>query len=110
MSNDFRRIEFTEEDDQNLIKFIAEKIPYLETGGRLGNNLYLELVKNVRPQVASIVTEILCGLGWMFPRALLSISDMSRSSHNVTEILVSLGSKTLVAFVAEQVQNTLAYI
>jgi len=57
ISNDFRRVEYTEEDDQNLTKYIAEKIPYLEAGGRLGNNLYLELEKNVRTQSASVLPD-----------------------------------------------------
>lgn len=46
-------MEYTEQDDQNLVEYVAEKIPYSEAGGRLGNNLYLELEKNVRPQFAS---------------------------------------------------------
>lgn len=42
-----RRVEFTERDDQDLVAYIAEKIPYAEAGGRLGNNLYMELEANV---------------------------------------------------------------
>ncbi|KAF8309744.1 hypothetical protein DL93DRAFT_1702466 [Clavulina sp. PMI_390] len=40
------RIEYTKMDDDNLVKYIAEKIPYAESGGRLGNNLYIELENN----------------------------------------------------------------
>lgn len=42
-----RRIEFSKEDDEFLVKYIAEIIPEEETGGRLGNNLYIDLENNV---------------------------------------------------------------
>jgi len=83
ISNDFRRVEYTEEDDQNLIKYIAEKIPYLEAGGRLGNNLYLELEENVRTQSASVLLD---SAAWRYndcsPFTVVAFfdSDLSRMS------------------------------
>ncbi|KAG5654759.1 hypothetical protein H0H81_003767 [Sphagnurus paluster] len=37
------RTQFTGEDEEHLCKWIAEKIPYKETGGRTGNRLYQQL-------------------------------------------------------------------
>ncbi|CAK5280146.1 unnamed protein product [Mycena citricolor] len=38
-----RRTQFTEEDEENLAKWIAAKIPFKEIGGRTGNRLYQQL-------------------------------------------------------------------
>jgi len=37
------RTEYTAEDDENLVKYIGRRIPNAALGGRLGNNLYIEL-------------------------------------------------------------------
>ncbi|KAF9535872.1 hypothetical protein CPB83DRAFT_40638 [Crepidotus variabilis] len=37
------RTQFTEQDEQNLCNWIAQKIPYKEIGGRTGNRLYQQL-------------------------------------------------------------------
>nr|AGK29856.1 FAD-binding protein [Volvariella volvacea] len=37
------RTQFTEEDEEHLCEWIAQKIPYKETGGRTGNRLYQQL-------------------------------------------------------------------
>lgn len=42
-----RRTEFTEADDQSLVEYIAKRIPDPAHGGRLGNNLYLDLSNRV---------------------------------------------------------------
>lgn len=39
------RTQFSEEDEIRLCRWIAEKIPYKETGGRTGNRLYMQLVE-----------------------------------------------------------------
>lgn len=54
-----RRTEFTADDDENLVKYIAKRIPDAAHGGRLGNNLYIDLTNRVcvsRPilQVSSL--------------------------------------------------------
>ncbi|KAF7320262.1 Myb-DNA-bind-2 domain-containing protein [Mycena kentingensis (nom. inval.)] len=38
------RTNFSEEDESNLIRWIAEKIPFKDAGGRTGNKLYQQLV------------------------------------------------------------------
>lgn len=43
----FRRTQFTEEDEEHLSEWIAQKIPYKETGGRTGNRLYQQLCEQV---------------------------------------------------------------
>lgn len=45
---DFRRTQFSDEDEENLCNWIASKIPYKETGGRTGNRLYQQLCDLVR--------------------------------------------------------------
>ncbi|EAU92871.2 hypothetical protein CC1G_03658 [Coprinopsis cinerea okayama7 len=39
------RTQFTEDDEQRLCRWIAEKIPFKETGGRTGNRLYQQLIE-----------------------------------------------------------------
>ncbi|KDR73563.1 hypothetical protein GALMADRAFT_158061 [Galerina marginata CBS 339.88] len=39
------RIEFTDEDDDNLCHFLANVMPYKASGGRQGLNVYIRLVK-----------------------------------------------------------------
>ncbi|KAI0029612.1 hypothetical protein K488DRAFT_56018, partial [Vararia minispora EC-137] len=39
------RQQFSEQDEMHLCQWIAEKIPYKETGGRTGNRLYIQLVE-----------------------------------------------------------------
>ncbi|VDB99720.1 unnamed protein product [Peniophora sp. CBMAI 1063] len=39
------RTPFTDEDEHHLCQWIAEKIPYKNTGGRTGNKLYQQLVE-----------------------------------------------------------------
>ncbi|KAJ7042433.1 hypothetical protein C8F04DRAFT_1030050 [Mycena alexandri] len=47
------RMQFTEEDEQQLANWIAAKIPYKETGGRTGNRLYQQLCElNNEPEFA----------------------------------------------------------
>jgi hypothetical protein len=42
-----RRTQFTEDDEDHLCLWIAQKIPYKETGGRTGNRLYQQLCEQV---------------------------------------------------------------
>ena len=39
---------FSNADDEDLARFLALRIPYKENGGRTGNNVYKELVAEVR--------------------------------------------------------------
>ena len=48
-----RRTQFTDDDEQHLCKWIAEKIPYKATGGRTGNKLYQQLCEMVRLTTSS---------------------------------------------------------
>jgi hypothetical protein len=43
-----RRTQFSDEDEEHLCSWIAQKIPYKETGGRTGNRLYQQLCDLVR--------------------------------------------------------------
>ncbi|KAJ3567364.1 hypothetical protein NP233_g6408 [Leucocoprinus birnbaumii] len=43
---------FTEDDEDKLCQWIAEKIPYKETGGRTGNRLYQQLCEQAEPDYA----------------------------------------------------------
>ncbi len=39
------RVDFLEEDDDNLIEYIATKVPIKSEGGRIGNKIYEDLEK-----------------------------------------------------------------
>ncbi|KAH9914515.1 uncharacterized protein BXZ73DRAFT_6993, partial [Epithele typhae] len=43
-----QRIEFTYRDEWNLVRYLAVRIPYPETGGRMGNGVYNELMEDAR--------------------------------------------------------------
>lgn len=40
-------MQFTEQDEERLCQWIAEKIPFKQTGGRTGNRLYQQLCERV---------------------------------------------------------------
>ncbi|KAF9452620.1 hypothetical protein P691DRAFT_825759 [Macrolepiota fuliginosa MF-IS2] len=42
------RTQFTEDDEEHLCQWIAQKIPYKETGGRTGNRLYQQLCEQLQ--------------------------------------------------------------
>ncbi|EKM83753.1 hypothetical protein AGABI1DRAFT_117233 [Agaricus bisporus var. burnettii JB137-S8] len=44
------RTQFTEADEEHLCEWIAQKIPYKETGGRTGNRLYQQLCEQTDPE------------------------------------------------------------
>lgn len=54
-----RRTHFTDEDETNLCKWIALKIPFKETGGRTGNRLYQQLVEMVSKRAVIVLTSFL---------------------------------------------------
>ena len=47
------RTEYTAEDDENLVKYIGKRIPNAALGGRLGNNLYIDLTERVSVMIES---------------------------------------------------------
>lgn len=48
-SSNSTRAPFTEDDDNQLCRHLALRIPVKEAGGRTGDNVYKELEKLVRP-------------------------------------------------------------
>ena len=48
-----RRVNFTAEDDENLVHYMATVFPDAESGGRMGNKYYQELERLVRPSFLS---------------------------------------------------------
>ncbi|OCH85468.1 hypothetical protein OBBRIDRAFT_312276 [Obba rivulosa] len=45
-----RRVAFTPEDDYRLCKYLAQVVPDKAAGGRMGNNIYIELVMSTLPE------------------------------------------------------------
>ena len=45
------RTPFSLEDDENLVQFLAHRIPYKDSGGRLGNGVYKDLCSDRRVAV-----------------------------------------------------------
>jgi len=42
-----QRVEYTQEDDMNLVQYVGKRIPNAGKGGRIGNNLYIELCQRI---------------------------------------------------------------
>ncbi|KAF8528174.1 hypothetical protein BU17DRAFT_81409 [Hysterangium stoloniferum] len=47
----YARIPFTEEDDQNIVNYLTLRIPFKETGGRSGFNVWKELCSDDRKEL-----------------------------------------------------------
>ena len=54
-----RRVNFTAEDDENLVHYMATVFPDTESGGRMGNKYYQELERLVRPSSLSSPCSVL---------------------------------------------------
>lgn len=59
IADECRRMEFTADDDKELIRYLSAKIPNAEAGGRLGNSIYQIFVVRKFKFTASGLSDIL---------------------------------------------------